>query len=150
MEDYQTDRFRRIVGTIVRAEVRMVMGRTTIPALIDVITGIGFFAVLMLAGQEITEDARTTGDFMAFFTAMALTFQPLRRLGDMTGVWQIAAASLERIYRLFDTAPATRPRHSLPAPPPVAPEIRLEDVHFAYGELAGAARLPVSSPKRAR
>ncbi|MDZ4096072.1 MAG: ABC transporter ATP-binding protein, partial [Paracoccaceae bacterium] len=135
MEDYQTDRFRRIVGTIVRAEVRMVMGRTTIPALIDVITGIGFFTVLMLAGQEITEDARSTGDFMAFFTAMVLTFQPLRRLGDMTGVWQIAAASLERIYRLFDMAPATPRVTTFACPASGAPEIRLEDVYFSYGKL---------------
>jgi ATP-binding cassette subfamily B protein/subfamily B ATP-binding cassette protein MsbA len=34
---------------------------------------------------------------MSFFTAMSLTFQPLRRLGDLSGTWQVAAASLERI-----------------------------------------------------
>ena len=106
MEAYQTDRFSRILASILNAEVRMALGRATIPALIDVVTGIGFFTVLMLGGAEIAEGDRTTGEFMAFFTAMALTFQPLRRLGDQSGIWQVAAASLERIFRLFDTAPA--------------------------------------------
>lgn len=134
MEDYQVGRFRRIVGQIVRAEIRTVMGRTTIPAMIDIVTGIGFFTVLMLGGREVASGERTTGEFMAFFTAMALTFQPLRRLGDLTGVWQIAAASLERIYRLFDTLPAERPPATArPAEGP--PEVRLEDVAFAYGDL---------------
>ncbi|MDT8856193.1 ABC transporter ATP-binding protein [Paracoccaceae bacterium Fryx2] len=134
MEGYQSDRFRRIVKAIIRGELRMVMGRSMIPALIDVVTGIGFFAVLMLGGAEVAAGERTTGEFMAFFTAMALTFQPLRRLGDLSGLWQTAAASLERIFRLFDLPPATLPRplHG-PALPKGAPEIRLEDVRFAYG-----------------
>ncbi|MBL8560737.1 MAG: ABC transporter ATP-binding protein [Gemmobacter sp.] len=135
MEAYQTDRFRRIVGEIVRAEVRTVTGRATIPALIDVITGIGFFTVLMLGGREIAEGSRTTGEFMAFFTAMALTFQPIRRLGDQAGIWQIASASLERIFRLFDTAPPPRLLAGSAKVAPGAPAIVLEDVHFAYDSL---------------
>ena len=132
MEAYQTDRFRRIVGEIVRAEVRTVTGRATIPALIDVITGIGFFTVLMLGGREIAEGGRTTGEFMSFFTAMALTFQPIRRLGDQAGIWQIASASLERIFRLFDTAPPPRLLAGSAQVTGAAPAITLTDVHFGY------------------
>jgi ATP-binding cassette subfamily B protein/subfamily B ATP-binding cassette protein MsbA len=134
MEDYQTDRFRRIVGQIVRAEVKSASSRATIPALIDVITGIGFFTVLMLGGAEIAEGKRTTGEFMSFFTAMALTFQPIRRLGDQAGVWQVASASLERIFRLFDTAAPTRLAAGSGTIPAAPPEVRLADVRFSYGD----------------
>jgi ATP-binding cassette subfamily B protein/subfamily B ATP-binding cassette protein MsbA len=133
MEHYQTDRFRGIVRQIVRAEVRMAAGRSMMPALIDVVTGIGFFAVLMLGGREVAAGERTTGEFMAFFTAMALTFQPLRRLGDLAGVWQIAAASLERIYALFDIEPVRRPMaQGVSQPLPNPPEISFNDVEFSY------------------
>lgn len=133
MEDYQTDRFRRIVGNIVRAETKTATGRATMPALIDVVTGIGFFTVLMLGGREITDGERTVGEFMSFFTAMALTFQPLRRLGDLSGFWQIAAASLTRIFRLFDMEPAARPPATV-KPAATAPEIELRNVQFSYGD----------------
>ncbi len=136
MEAYQTDRFRRIAGDIVRAEVRTTLGRATIPALIDIITGIGFFTVLMLGGREIAEGSRSTGEFMAFFTAMALTFQPIRRLGDQAGIWQVASASLERIFRLFDTRPPARPLAGTALPPAAPPAIQLRDVHFAYDDAA--------------
>ncbi|MGB3279962.1 MAG: ABC transporter ATP-binding protein [Pseudorhodobacter sp.] len=137
MESYQVSRFDAIVQRIVRAEIRMAAGRSTIPALIDVITGIGFFAVLMLGGAQIVEGERTIGDFMAFFSAMALTFQPLRRLGDMVGFWQIAAASLERLFRLFDTQPAPRPLALATLPHPgKPPQITLQDVVFGYGDSA--------------
>ncbi|RUS59478.1 ATP-binding cassette domain-containing protein [Pseudorhodobacter sp. E13] len=135
MEAYQTSRFETIVNRIIRAEIRMAMGRSTIPALIDVITGIGFFTVLMLGGSQIINGERTIGDFMAFFSAMALTFQPLRRMGDMAGFWQVAAASLERLFHLFDTHPAPRPAATGRLPDPNrAPQIVLQDIQFSYGE----------------
>jgi ATP-binding cassette subfamily B protein/subfamily B ATP-binding cassette protein MsbA len=135
IEDYQVGRFARVVATIRRAELRMAAGRAALPALIDVVTGIGFFAVLLLAAPGIISGERTTGDFMAFFGAMSLTFQPLRRLGETAGLWQAAAASLERIYRLFDT-PAT-PRaggEAMGTETGAAPQIEMQDVRFSYGD----------------
>jgi ATP-binding cassette, subfamily B, bacterial MsbA len=66
---------------------------------------------------------------------MALAFQPLRRLGGVVGTFQSAAASLERVYRVFDTAPTiTSP--TLPRKVPVGEtEVRLYDVHLAYATL---------------
>ncbi|WP_274378819.1 ABC transporter ATP-binding protein [Alkalilacustris brevis] len=135
MEDYQLSRFEHIVGRIVTMQIKKALGNSAIPAMIDIVSGIGFLAVLLIGANEITSGQRTVGEFMSFFTAMALAFQPLRRLGNIAGYWQTAAASLERIYRLLDTEPAIQPprRNIRPANQP--PEIRLEDVHLAYGDL---------------
>ncbi|NPD15937.1 ABC transporter ATP-binding protein [Xinfangfangia sp. D13-10-4-6] len=135
MEAYQSSRFGVIVDRIRRAEIKSVLGRATMPALVDVVTGIGFFAVLLLGGSEVVAGERTTGEFMAFFTAMALTFQPIRRLSELAGQRQIALASLDRIYALFDTRPrAQRPAVSTARPDHLPPEIRFDNVSFAYDE----------------
>lgn len=134
MEDYQLGRFRDIVGRIVRAEVKTAASRAMIPALIDVVTGLGFFGVLLLAGGEITSGERSIGEFMSFFTAMALAFQPVRRLGDMAGTWQVAAASLTRLYRLFDTEPAIRRAATARPSDPSRTGIAFSDVRLSYGD----------------
>ena len=135
MEEYQAARFDKVTARITRAEVRAAVARATTPALIDVVTGIGFFAVLMLGGREVAEGERTIGEFMSFFTAMSLTFQPIRRLGDLAGQWQIAAASLERVFGLLDTKAQTRrPAVSAATPGPGAPDIRFDQVHFAHDD----------------
>ncbi|MCQ0969133.1 ABC transporter ATP-binding protein/permease (plasmid) [Paracoccus sp. TK19116] len=132
MEEAQMDRFGTIVERIRRAEVKMAATGATIPALIDIITGLGFVGVLALGGAEVTRGERTVGDFMSFFTALSLAFQPLRRLGVLTGTWQIAAASLERIYQIFDTQPTI---HSgTRSEPPSDTTIRLEDVWLSYDD----------------
>ena len=132
MEDYQTGRFARIVSDIRQSQTKMSAVSAMIPALIDIVTGLGFLGVLALGGAQVTSGERTVGDFMSFFTALSLAFQPLRRLGGLAGGWQTAAASLDRIYDVFDTRPTilSGPRRE----PPHDTTIRLEDVWLSYDD----------------
>ena len=132
MEGYQSRRFGAIVDRIRSGQVKMTAMGSVIPALVDIVTGLGFVGVLALGGVEVTQGQRTVGDFMAFFTAMALAFQPLRRLGALAGTWQSAAASLERIYAVLDMRPRifSGPRTA----PPDDMGIELRDVRLSYGE----------------
>ncbi len=129
-EAAQTQRFGTIVDRIRTAGTKVAATSSVIPALTDIVTGVGFVAVLALGGNEVMEGERSVGDFMAFFTALALAFQPMRRLGGLAGTWQTAAASLERIYQVFDTQPTIRPGPR--KAPPDGTEIRLDDVWLSY------------------
>lgn len=134
MEAHQEGRFRAILDRIVRAETKAGAARAVLPSLVDLVTGLGFLAVLLIGGREVATGARSTGEFMAFFSAMVLTFQPLRRLSDLAGMWQIAAASLQRIAAIHALRPSEdRPETSRALPAPLPPEIRLEGVSFGYG-----------------
>jgi len=114
------------------------MGQAALPGLIDIMSGVGILGVLLYGGGEIISGEKTVGDFMAFFTAIGLAFEPLRRLGAVSGSWQIAAASIERIKELLETTPELRdPPDPVPAPSGV-PEIALRNVELSY---SGAAVL---------
>ncbi|MFV0410486.1 MAG: ABC transporter ATP-binding protein [Paracoccus sp. (in: a-proteobacteria)] len=132
IEDHQSSRFAAIVDRIRQAEVKIAATGAVLPAMIDIVTGLGFVGVLALGGAEVMQGERTIGDFMAFFAALSLAFQPLRRLGGLAGSWQVAAASLERIYQVFDTQPSIRsgPR----AAPPADTRIAFEDVRLSYDD----------------
>ncbi|TQS71786.1 ATP-binding cassette domain-containing protein [Rhodobacteraceae bacterium] len=132
IEGHQLGRFASLVDTIRRQQIKMAASKAMIPAMIDLVTGFGFFAVLVVAGNGIVSGERSVGEFMSFFTAMSLTFQPIRRLGAAAGAWQTAAASLERVYTLFDL----RPSVSSPAQPvdlPAQPDIELREIGLRYG-----------------
>ena len=135
LERYQQGRYEQLNDDRVATETQAALGQALIPGLIDIMTGIGFFCVLFFAGSDIVEGDKTVGDFMAFFTAMALAFDPLRRLGNLSGLWQAAAAAVERIRELFDIRPTLVSPAAPAPPPPEAPEICFEDVHLAYGDL---------------
>ena len=135
LETYQGDRYDELSDNRVTAEVKAVTGQAAVPSLIDIMTGIGFLGVMIYGGGEIISGEKTVGQFMSFFTAMSLTFEPLRRLGSMSGQWQMASASIDRIRSIFDVEPTLLSPPQPEATPIEAPTIALNDVALAYDDL---------------
>ena len=134
LEKYQAKQYRDLTRTYIRTEVRASFGNSAIPGMIDIISGLGFMAVILYGGNEIIEGEKTIGQFMTFFTAMGFTFNPLRRLGAISGLWQTAAAALERLKELMDE-PVHLTSPAKPTPVPTTPpHIALEGVSLSYGD----------------
>lgn len=135
LEDYQTQRYDTLIRKGVKAEVRTSIGQAAVPALIDIMTGIGFLGVMLYGGSEIISGEKTNGEFMAFFTAMSLAFDPLRRLGMMSGQWQMAAASVERLQYVLNQHPTILSPAIAQSVPAGSPRVMLDDVQLDYGDL---------------
>ncbi|MEP5757932.1 MAG: ABC transporter ATP-binding protein [Litoreibacter sp.] len=133
MERYQSEKFTDLSDTWVTATVKAAAGGATVPGLVDLAVGFGFFCVLLYGGPQIISGEKTIGEFMSFFTAMALAFQPLRRLGSVAGYWQMMQASLERVYALFDTVPSVSDHAKAAARKVEQAQIAFRDVHLKYG-----------------
>jgi len=134
LEKYQAKQYRDLTRTYIRTEVRASFGNSAIPGMIDIISGIGFMAVILYGGNEIIEGDKTIGQFMTFFTAMGFTFNPLRRLGAISGLWQTAAAALERLKELMDEPVHLTSPANPTAVPTTPPHIALEGVSLSYGD----------------
>lgn len=136
LESRESARFTERMAQFVTAQINTIRGQAGIPALIDIIAGIGMLGVVYFGGRDVISGTKTVGEFMSFFTAMALVFDPLRRLGQVTGAWQVALASLERLYDVFLAHPTIR-NPDRPAPlavPPAKADVKLSDVTLTYGD----------------
>ena len=135
LEAYQEQRYDGLLKKSIEVNVKTAAGQAAVPGLIDIMTGIGFLGVLIYGGSEIIAGEKTNGEFMAFFTAMGLAFDPLRRLGAMAGKWQMAAASVERLQYILNLQPTILSPENPKLPPKGSPQITLDNVHMNYGEL---------------
>ena len=136
-EPQEAGRFRKALNTFLGAQIRSHTFGAAIPALIDLMAALGFAGVMVYGGSQILAGEKSLGAFMSFFTAMALVFEPLRRLGSVSATWAQARASLERIRGLLDVVPQVTSPAS-PTPIPAAPRghrLALEGVTFAYDGL---------------
>jgi len=136
IETREANRYSAAIDGFVQAQIKAEAGQAGIPAIMDIIAGIGFFGVLTYGGLQIIDGAKTVGEFMSFFTAMALVFEPLRRIGNVSGAWAAALASLERLYAVFEARPSiATPAQPKPLPVPAEnADIVLDAVHFAYDD----------------
>ena len=132
-EGRERNKFFDILQLTHKVRLRLEAGMAGIPAMIDVIAAIGFLAVMIFGAIDITSGSKTIGEFMSFFTAMALIFEPLRRLSNVSGNIQVAMASLERVFKIFEE------KSSIVFPTLSSVEkkfhkigIEVDSVHFSY------------------
>ncbi|MEM1153415.1 MAG: ABC transporter ATP-binding protein, partial [Pseudomonadota bacterium] len=132
LERYQSQRYADMNQRRIKTETEGELGRALLPGLIDILSGIGILCVLIYASGEIVSGEKTVGQFMSFFTAMALAFDPIRRLGNLSGVLKTVGASIERVQNIL----AVRPTMQRPADPKsVAPgDLVFEDVCVSFDE----------------
>ncbi|WP_235829892.1 ABC transporter ATP-binding protein [Frigidibacter oleivorans] len=136
IETREADRYRQAQNRYIRQQMRAEAGSAAIPALIDIVAAIGLAGVLTYGGYQIVGGEKTVGEFMTFFIAMAAVFDPLRRLGAISGAWQSTRASLDRVVQLLQT-PARITSPAQPAPVPAdrgRMDLAFEDVSFGYGD----------------
>jgi len=131
---HEADRYADAQAAYLRAQFRSESSAAAIPAVIDLVAAMGFAGVMLYGGLQIMDGEKTLGEFMSFFVAMALVFEPLRRLGSVGGAWAQARASLDRMRGVLDQQTRlTNPAN--PAPVPASHGLMLHDVHFAYGDV---------------
>ncbi|KPQ15248.1 MAG: ATP-binding cassette, subfamily B, bacterial MsbA [Rhodobacteraceae bacterium HLUCCO18] len=130
LEKSEDARFESELKGYLRPSLRAQAGQAANPATMDLLAAAGFIAVLWFGGQQIVSGEKTIGQFMSFFTALGLMFEPLRRLSNVAGQVQASLASVERIYAAFDTKP-TVVETAEPKPMPSG-DIRFDDVVFGY------------------
>ncbi|MDG1240918.1 ABC transporter ATP-binding protein [Planktomarina sp.] len=133
LERYYTDRYRALTKRQIEVEVKTLFGTAVIPSLVDVMSGIGFACVIVYGGYEIISGAKTVGQFMAFFSALGLAFEPLRRLAGISGLINAASVSIQRMRDIFNHQPTLLgPDH----PTPVQPfgDIEFKNVSLEFDE----------------
>ena len=135
LEAHERNRFTGVLDEFLRLRMRAEIGQSALPALIDILAAGGFLAVLVYGGSEIIDGNKSPGEFLSFFAAVGLVFDPLRRLSSIAGRLQSALASLERLYGLFDARPdIADPAPAVARPAPRDTTIALRDVHFRYDD----------------
>lgn len=99
--------------------------------LVQVLAAVAIAAVIWLASNLSAQDRLSPGTFVAFVAAMAMLFEPIRRLTNINDVIQRGLAGAQSLFELLDTPPepagaATR------AMPRARGHVRFEGVSFRY------------------
>lgn len=93
--------------------------------------GLGSLVVLWLGGLQVMDGTITIGDFVAFGFYLTLLMWPMIAVGWVTNLFQRGAASMGRINKLMDAAPAIDDAAET-VDTPIRGRIEFRDVWFRY------------------
>lgn len=100
--DYEKDRLIEVDERNRKQNLKLIRSRSLGGAVTQVIFGFGVAGVVYVAGHESIEGNLTPGNFMAFFGAMMLMLQPLRRITNVNATLQRGIAAGDSLFAIID------------------------------------------------
>ena len=102
-EDFELERFTNENWRFFKINMKGVYTNELVSPLMEIFGALGLAFVIYMGGRDVFDGKMTPGEFLAFFTAVGLSFQPLRRVSSIYGKVQDAVAATERVFSLIDT-----------------------------------------------
>jgi subfamily B ATP-binding cassette protein MsbA len=100
--DYEMQRLTEVDERNRRQNLKLIRSRSFGAAVTQVIFGFGVAAVVYFAGIESVNGDLSPGSFMAFFGAMMLMLQPLRRVTNVNATLQRGVAAGDSLFQIID------------------------------------------------
>jgi subfamily B ATP-binding cassette protein MsbA len=132
LEDAETRRANAAFERMYRAMMAIIRSRSRIDPLLETIGGAALGAVLGFAGWRAAHGSGTLGDFVGFVTALGLTSQPLRALGNLNSAVQEGLAGLTRVFAIIDEPAVITNAAGAVALPQGHGRLVFDHVGFAY------------------
>lgn len=129
---YERDRLVDVDERNRTQNLKLIRVRSLGVAVTQVVFGLGIAMVIYVAGRQSLDNQLTAGEFIAFFSAMMLMLQPVRRITNVNATLQRGVAGADSLFAITDekdeddTGTQEIDR--------VKGEVRFKDVRFSYGE----------------
>jgi subfamily B ATP-binding cassette protein MsbA len=133
-EAREAAKFEQSTQRYYRTSMRVTRVMSALPPMMEIIGGIAFAVALWIGSQEISSKRLTTGDFVAFITALFLMYGPARKLSRVNADLQQAAAAAGRVFEILRIHSEVQERTGAVSLARLAHAIEFRDVQFAYGD----------------
>lgn len=141
-EKSEGERFNQENSRMLRISIKQVLAGETSSAVMELVGAAGIGLVLFIGGLQVLEGKSTPGTFMSFMAALALLYEPVKRLNTANNEIQRALAGAERVFDILDSRQDVEEQGGdlkLDAPPGRL-ELVFENVSFTYSAEVTALR----------
>ena len=133
--DYEQQRLYDVDERNRRQNLKLIRVRSLGVAVTQTIFGFGIALVIFMAGRESLNDSLSPGQFIAFFSAMMLMLQPVRRITNVNATLQRGVAGADSLFAVMDEPDETDTGSKVCEN--VRGDVEFRNVSFAYGDESG-------------
>ncbi|BAI79829.1 ABC transporter, ATP-binding protein [Deferribacter desulfuricans SSM1] len=102
-EDKEKEKFKVHNEKLVRNEIKKIVYNEISSPMMELIGAIGLALVIYYGGLKVIEGVSTPGTFFSFIAAIAMMYDPFKRINSANNNIQSAIAAAERIFEIMDT-----------------------------------------------
>lgn len=131
MEEERRRNFRTRVRNVFRARLKVVKYQMLISPSIEVIAATGF-ACAMYFGVK---NGLTLTEFLAVAVALFIAYDPIKKLGKLSGTMRQGVAAVDRLEEILNTVDELPDPEDPKLPSPLVGTVAFRGVCFAYGDV---------------
>ncbi|KAA0258991.1 ABC transporter ATP-binding protein [Deferribacter autotrophicus] len=103
MEEKEKEKFRKHNATFVKYELKRMIYNEISSPLMELIGAIGIALVVYYGGLKVINGESTPGTFFSFMAAIAMMYDPFKRINSANNAVQAAIGAAERVFEVMDT-----------------------------------------------
>ncbi|MDR2504458.1 MAG: ABC transporter ATP-binding protein/permease, partial [Deltaproteobacteria bacterium] len=141
-EKSEGERFDRENKRLLKVSIRQAVAGECSSAVMELVGAVGIGLVLFIGGLQVIEGKSTPGTFMSFMAALALLYEPVKKLNSANNEIQRALAGAERVFDILDSHENVEESEGdiRLEQPPDRMELHFEEVSFSYNKESIALR----------
>jgi ATP-binding cassette, subfamily B, bacterial MsbA len=136
-EAVEGEKFKKAGYHLFRTNMKVTAALSTLPPLMELLGGLGIAAALWYGSRQIAAGNMTAGQFVSFFSALFMMYEPAKKLSRVNANLQQSIAAAERIFEMLDTHTEVHEHPNATAIAPFERCIEFRDVGFGYDEGPG-------------
>lgn len=132
LEDIMRERFARNVAAVEHEANKMARVSNRASPLMETLGGCAVAIAVTYGGYRVIEMGATPGQFFSFIAAFLLAYEPAKRLARLNIELNSALVGVRILFEVLDSPPSERVDDDKPALQIRTPQIKFENVDFAY------------------
>ncbi len=131
-EEYERERFQHTINRVRTFTMKTITTAAINSPVVQLITVSALAAVVYIASVQSANDEITVGEFISFFSAMAMLITPVKRLTGINEILQRGLAAAESVFGLIEQKPEIEPTTPTPLTQPNT--IEFEQLSLQYND----------------
>jgi subfamily B ATP-binding cassette protein MsbA len=105
-EELEIARIQGKMNSLMRLIVKSIKIKAILHPISECITGIAIICVLIYGGSQVMSGAKTIGDLISFLGALLISYEPIRKMIQLSANINEGLAAAERIFCLINVKPS--------------------------------------------
>ncbi len=132
-EEYEQKKFALENRNYLKIMLRSFAVRALQSPVMEFLGAAGLAAVIWYSGSRISQGTLDPGNFISFFAAVMMLYNPLKSLGRIGNITAAGVAGAERVFELLDEHSTVSEKPDALQLSGIRENLKFHDVHFSYG-----------------
>ena len=142
MEKYEELRFSRENERFSKLRMKSIKVRAIVSPMMEMFGAIGFTVTIWYAAYRIQDGTLRPEDFISFFAAVLMLYQPIKALNGVNMNIQSGLAAASRVFELLDIPQETKDKENAKKIDGISEGLEIRNASFRYGDKLVPAGLP--------